>query len=152
MDDLSQEWLCNPDVQIESLSWDNVDEYAKQCSGSNDPQHQARVFSNAHRYLQTSPRQVQIFVARLDGVVAGYAVLRIEPNKVANLCNALTAPEFRRRGVYTSLVAHRLTLAREAGCTAAIIMARTTTSSPILVKRGFVPVCRVSGYTRKHPR
>jgi GNAT superfamily N-acetyltransferase len=59
----------------------------------------------------------------------------------ANLCDAFTLPEARRRGVYLSLVAHRLAFAREQGCTLAVTRANTRTSAPILIKRGFKPVC-----------
>jgi hypothetical protein len=55
------------------------------------------------------PRQeVQIVVARLQGDVAGYAVLRLESNKVAYLRNAMTVPAFRNRGVYLSDVKRRM--------------------------------------------
>jgi hypothetical protein len=60
----------------------------------------------------------------------------------------MTVPAFRRRGVYLSLVAHRLTIARAAGCAAAVTHAQAQSSAPILMKRGFRPLSRVFGYSR----
>jgi GNAT superfamily N-acetyltransferase len=91
---------------------------------------------------------VEILVARLEGEVAGYAVLRTEPTGVAFLCDAMTVPAFRRQGVYLSLVAHRLALARAGGCVAAATHAQVQSSAPILMKRGFRPISRVFGYSR----
>ncbi len=98
-----------------------------------------------------SSQEVQIEVARLDREIAGFCVLRIEPNGVAYLRNAMTVPAFRNRGVYLSLVAHRLAVARTMGCTSAVLQAQTVTSAPILIKRGFKPVCRFVGLARKRP-
>lgn len=139
---------ANPDVAVEPLSWKNAQDYATRCTPSTDPRHHAYLLECAHRYLQLPERTVEVLVARLDGEVAGYAVLWVEPDGVAHLCDALTAPAFRRRGVYLSLVARRLALARAAGCVAAVTSARIDTSAPILAKRGFRPLCRVTGYLR----
>jgi N-acetylglutamate synthase-like GNAT family acetyltransferase len=98
-----------------------------------------------------SSQEVQIEVAHLDGEIAGFSVLRIEPNGVAYLRNAMTVPAFRNRGVYLSLVAHRLAVARTMGCTSAVLQAQAVTSAPILIKRGFKPVCRFVGLVRKRP-
>jgi predicted GNAT family acetyltransferase len=94
-----------------------------------------------HRYLQSSPKAIHIFIARLEGRPAGYALVRLEPNGTANLCDAFTLPEARGRGVYLSLVAHRLAEARKHGSTLAVTRANTRTSAPILMKRGFIPIC-----------
>ena len=101
--------------------------------------------------LSLPTQEVQIEVARLDREIAGFCVLRIEPNGVAYLRNAMTVPAFRNRGVYLSLVAHRLAVARTMGCTSAVLQAQTVTSAPILIKRGFKPVCRFVGLARKRP-
>ncbi len=69
-------------------------------------------------------------------MVAGCVVLRIEHNGVAYLRDAVTLPEFRGRGVYLTLVHHRLQVARAAGCTVAVVQAQVQSSSPILCKRG----------------
>lgn len=64
------------------------------------------------------------------------------------LRNAVTLPQFRKRGVYLSLVAHRIALARESGCTAAVVQAQTRSSAPILLRRGFERVTTVWGLAR----
>lgn len=146
LDDLSVTPPTNGDVHIEPLSWENVEDYAARCTGSTDPDARAARRLSAHRYLRFTDRAVQIFVARVGGHVAGYAVLRIEPTRVAYLRTAMTVAEFRRRGVYLSLVAHCLAIARAAGCTAAVVQAMATTSAPILMKHGFKPVCRLAAF------
>ena len=148
--DLSIPIPTNPELVIEPLSWDNADAYATAMAGSSDSSQRAILLADAHRFLHRSPQEVQIDVARLDGDLVGYAVLRIEPNGVAYLRNAMTLPAFRRRGVYLSLVAHRLAVARTASCIAAVLQAQVGTSAPTLIKRGFLPVCRLVGLARKH--
>ncbi len=148
LDDLSTEIPCNPDVRFEPLSWENAEEYAT--SLANDSSHRASLLASAHRFLRMPHQEVQIVIARLDKAFAGYAVLRIEANGTAYLRNAKTVPALRHRGIYLSLVAHRLATAKAAGCTAAVVQALTTTSAPILIKRGFTPVCRIVGLARKH--
>jgi hypothetical protein len=150
LEDLSIPIPCTPALTIEALSWDNADAYAAALAGGVNTAHSPDLLAQAHRFLIRSPQQVQIFLARLAGEVAGYAVLRLEANGVAYLRNALTVPAFRRRGVYLSLVAHRLRVAQSAGCTAAVLQAQTKTSAPILIKRGFKSVCRIRGLARMH--
>jgi Acetyltransferase (GNAT) family len=141
LDDLSIWSANNPDVAVEPLSWENADDYATMCSPLNNQAMCAEQRLYAHRYLQSSPREIHIFIARLEGRLAGYALLRLEPNGTANLCDAFTLPEVRGRGVYLSLVAHRLAVACKHGSTLAVTRANTRTSAPILMKRGFVPIC-----------
>jgi hypothetical protein len=83
---------------------------------------------------------------RLDGRPAGAVVLRLEPNGIAVIRNAFTLPQFQRRGVYLAAVARRVEVAREVGCTVAITQAISTTSSPILQKRGFRKLCELYAY------
>ena len=70
---------------------------------------------------------------------------------MAFLCNAFTAPAYRQRGVYLSLLAHRLALATRAGCVAAVTVAQAHSSAPILMKRGFRPLFHQFGYCRPAP-
>jgi N-acetylglutamate synthase-like GNAT family acetyltransferase len=148
---LSLSLPTTPGIVIEPLSWENAEAYASAIAGESASPRQALLLANAQRYLRRIPQEVQIFVAWLDGAVAGYATLRVEPNGVAYLRNAMTVPTFRQRGVYLSLVAHRLAQARMVGCTTAVVQALIKTSAPILVKRGFTRVCRIVGLVRKAP-
>ena len=149
LDDLSLSIPSTAGLVIEPLSRENAEAYATAMAGGTDSPYRAELLSQAHRFLQRSPQEVQIDVARLDGDIAGYSVLRLEPNGVAYLRNAMTVPAFRNRGVYLSLVAHRLAVARTMGYSAAVLQAQTATSAPILIKRGFKPVCRLVGLARK---
>lgn len=151
LEDLSFPLPSTAGLVIEPLSRDNAEAYATAMAGGFDLPYRTELLSQAHRFLQMSPQEVQIDVARLDGEIAGYSVLRLEPHGVAYLRNAMTVPAFRNRGVYLSLVSHRLAVARTMGCTAAVLQAQTTTSAPILIRHGFKPVCHLVGLTRKHP-
>ena len=149
LDDLSLPLPTTAGLVIEPLCWDNAEAYATAMAGGTDSLYRAELLSQAHHFLQRSPQEVQIDVARLDGEIAGYSVLRLEANGVAYLRNAMTVPAFRNRGVYLSLVAHRLGVARTRGYIAAVLQAQTATSAPILIKRGFKAVCRLVGLARK---
>lgn len=60
------------------------------------------------------------YLARVAGAPAGAAGLRIFDG-IAQLCGSATLPAYRRRGVQTALLAHRLLCARERGCDVAVI-------------------------------
>lgn len=60
------------------------------------------------------------YLARWSGQAAGAASLRI-CDRVAQLCGSATLPGYRRRGVQTALLAHRLLYARDRGCDVAVI-------------------------------
>lgn len=142
LDDLSR-WRVNnnPEIVVEPLSWENADAYAAMCSPHEDETMRAAQFLYAQRYLQLSPKAMHIFIARLNGRPVGYGLVRLEPHGTANLCDAFTLSEARGRGVYLALVTHRLGFASQQGCTLAVTRANTRTSAPILMKRGFVPLC-----------
>jgi ribosomal protein S18 acetylase RimI-like enzyme len=60
------------------------------------------------------------YLARVDGVVAGAASLRID-GRLAQFTGAATLPAFRRRGIQTALTRHRLAAAHAAGCDLAVV-------------------------------
>src|SRR5262245_36345123 len=77
------------------------------------------------------------YVARIDGQAAGAASMRIDGD-IAQLAGAATLPAFRRRGVQTALLRHRLLEARNAGCTLAVVTtAPGSTSQANVQRRGF---------------
>lgn len=81
----------------------------------------------AHARADTS-----LFVARVDGQVAGSAGLSVAETalgRVGELYIASTLPEFRGRGVQTALLRARLVAARAAGCALAVVMARPANAS-----------------------
>ena len=142
LEDLTVHIPRSPEVVVEPLSRATVQDYAERCSDAPDPAWHRYLLESAYRYLNSPKREVEIYVALVGGEVAGYSVLRTEPTGVAYLANAMIVKEFRNRGVYSSLTAHRLDVARVAGCTVAFCAAQSKTSAPILIRRGFKPVCR----------
>jgi ribosomal protein S18 acetylase RimI-like enzyme len=73
-----------------------------------------------------------LFVARIDGVVAGSAGLSVAETplgRVGELYIASTLPEFRGRGVQTALLRARLAAAKAADCALAVVMARPANTS-----------------------
>jgi hypothetical protein len=146
--DLSEHASGNPNVVVEPLSAENAEGYAVLRS-EGFPETRDERLAAAHRYLQNPDRQALIYVARLGEVAAGYVIMRIEPGGIAYFRDAFTRADMRRHGVYLSLTAHRLKVAREAGCTHAVVQANRQTSSSILQKRGFRPLCRMTGYAKE---
>jgi GNAT superfamily N-acetyltransferase len=76
-------------------------------------------------------------VAYVDGDPAAVAGVEIADG-VARLAGGAVLEAYRGRGVYRALVATRLTYAAERGATMALTQGRTSTSSPILRRLGFV--------------
>jgi len=73
-----------------------------------------------------------LFVARVDGRIAGSAGLSVASTPlgpIAELYIASTLPEWRGRGVQMALLRARLVAARAAGCALAVVMARPTNTS-----------------------
>lgn len=74
------------------------------------------------------------FVARLDGQMVGGGLLRLDAG-IAQLAGAATLPEFRRRGVQTTLLRWRLTHARASSCDVAIVTTQPASKSQQNVQR-----------------
>jgi len=74
------------------------------------------------------------YLARIDGVVAGGASLRLE-NGVAQLAGAATVPEARRKGVQTALLRYRLREAARRGCDIAAVTTQPGSRSTENVQR-----------------
>ncbi|HEX8918536.1 MAG TPA: GNAT family N-acetyltransferase [Chloroflexota bacterium] len=152
LDDLSANPGLRPGVTVESLCKENALAYCDFLRLLSDERmSRLEALACVQRYLQIDPKEAQIWLARVGSQAAGFAVLRIEPHGFAYLRQAATLPEFRNQGVYLSLLSHRLSIAREMGCTAALVQAMTATSAPILRKRGFRKVCSLIGYARTAP-
>ena len=66
---------------------------------------------------------------------------------VARLWGAATRPQFRGRGAYRAVLAHRLAEARDRGATLALVKARVDTSAPTLHRLGFTGYGEERGYT-----
>lgn len=147
--DLSQRFQHGEEATAEPLSYANAEEYALMNArdSGNEATYPERLAA-AHRLIENGQREAQVWVGRVDGVAAGCAVLRVEEDGIAYLRNAFTLPEFRGRGVYLAMIEARIAFARAAGCVAAVVQAQIHSSSPVLRKRGFEPLCRLYGHMR----
>lgn len=77
------------------------------------------------------------YLARLEGTPVGEAAMRVDGD-VAQLSGAGTLPHARGRGVQKALVQQRLSDARRAGCTIAVVTtAPGTRSQANVMRRGF---------------
>jgi ribosomal protein S18 acetylase RimI-like enzyme len=73
-------------------------------------------------------------LALVGGQVAGGASLRLYEG-IAQLCGAATLPAYRRRGVQTALLAHRLHHAARRGCDVAVVTTQPGSVSQRNVQR-----------------
>jgi ribosomal protein S18 acetylase RimI-like enzyme len=73
-------------------------------------------------------------LAVIDGQVAGGASLRVYDG-IAQLCGAGTLPAYRRRGVQSALLAHRLHHAARRGCDVAVVTTQPGSVSQRNVQR-----------------
>jgi len=95
-----------------------------------------------------SDRRRRFLLARVDGEPAGAGWATVFEEGVFLNGGAVT-PRFRGRGVYRTLVAARLEVARAAGAPGVAVQGLPETSAPILARLGFSEVgrCRVFAET-----
>ena len=79
-------------------------------------------------------RGFERYLARAAGDVAGGASLRICEG-VAQLCGAATLPAYRRRGIQSSLLRHRLAESARRGCDVAVVTTAPGSKSQQNVQR-----------------
>jgi len=95
--------------------------------------------------LRSIPEQLSVYVGYVEGVAACAGWIYFRPNRqFASLWGGSTLAAFRRRGLYTSLLAARMDEARERGVRFLTIDARSM-SRPIAQKFGFVVLTRATG-------
>jgi N-acetylglutamate synthase-like GNAT family acetyltransferase len=145
LDNLDTPIPANPAVRLEPLSEKYVYTYSRRCTGSNAPAYLDYLHQTALDYLQLEPKELQFYVALMGDELVGYCTMRLEPSGVAYLRNAFTIAEYRKQGIYATMIAHRLQIAKAAGATGAVVQALTNTSSPVLQKYGFQPVSKFYG-------
>ncbi len=85
------------------------------------------------------------FLVRYRGEPAGTGMMRIVDN-AGYLFASSVRPEFRGKGVYRALVAHRLGLLKALGIASTFILARKATSAPICRRMGFQLACDCRSY------
>src|SRR5205823_14093642 len=88
-----------------------------------------------------------------DAPVANAGYRYSSDGRCVYLTGAETVEQFRGRGVYKTLIAHRAAKTAERGCDLASILANPETSAPILARHGFAdhgPLPRLA--PRESPR
>jgi ribosomal protein S18 acetylase RimI-like enzyme len=92
-----------------------------------------QVLERAYDFMGAGGRFVR-YDGRLDGALAGGGALRIFDG-VAQLCGAATLPQFRRRGVQSTLLRQRLLDAAALGCDVAVVTTSPGSKSQENVQR-----------------
>jgi GNAT superfamily N-acetyltransferase len=101
-------------------------------------------------YLRHPGRRGGFLVAWIgDEPVANAGYRYSADGRTVYLSGAETVERWRGRGVYQTLVGHRIDAALRRGCRYAAIRARRDTSLPILIKRGFVDHGHLPIYARE---
>jgi hypothetical protein len=99
-----------------------------------------------YRGVLSDPNQA-LFVVYVQGIPASAGRIELTPGRsFASLWGGGTAPAYRHRGIYRTLVHARAVLARSAGYRFLTVDAEET-SRPILERLGFVPLTRTRAWT-----
>jgi GNAT superfamily N-acetyltransferase len=134
---LAEDWPIARDVRIAEVDNAETARVALRLAHHEGPDLERDVAERV-AYLEMPGRRGGFLIAYLDGVPVANAGYRYSSDgRCVYLTGAETVAQFRRRGVYTSLVAYRAARAAERGCGLASILANTETSAPILARRGF---------------
>jgi GNAT superfamily N-acetyltransferase len=92
------------------------------------------------------PEELRIFAAESCDLLVCAAWVRFPSGtEFATYWGGATHPEWRGRGIYRALVAHRARLAASRGCRYVAVDA-SDESNPILQRLGFVPVTTTTPY------
>lgn len=123
-----------------------------------DKEHLIRLYTEAYPMPEESAmmlldnlailngRNYLAYVDDLDAPVSVANMFYVPDKPIVALEGAATLPEFRGRGIYTSLMAKRLQDARADGMQVAIMQGDIDTSAPICMKLGFQKVCDMAIY------
>ena len=96
---------------------------------------------------ETAPDSLSIYLVYVDDIPVSYGRVEFAPdNPFASIWGGSTLPAYRRRGIYTQLVAVRLQEAKARGCKYLQVDARMDTSMPILAKLGFLHIGTATAY------
>jgi hypothetical protein len=150
--DLNPHIEINEAVRIVELPLDNLEPAVHiGAVGFGTSEEDSRSF---HQMITLSAPAVltRTFVAFLKGVshpVASAYVMYFPNQPIALLCGGATLPEYRGKGVYRTMLAHRLADIRRDGIDSVVVLADQRTSSPICVRNGFEKLCELTFYIWK---
>lgn len=130
------------DVQVRPVDQSNLDDYWTALGKSLTPS----LADWGRRMLHGEFGNIHCFVGYIDNRPAGGAAFHILDEQLdeqmAYLMSGFTLPEFRKLGVYQSLLSYRLKQLRESRIPWAVTLAKVNTSAPICLKLGFEEICR----------
>ncbi|WP_425448913.1 GNAT family N-acetyltransferase [Dethiothermospora halolimnae] len=90
------------------------------------------------QYFNLPSRRGNFIVALDNASGVGNGSYRYsQDGEVIYLTGSAVLPKYRKQGIYSSMVAYRLNMAKDKGCRLATVQARKGTSEPILRKMGF---------------
>ena len=130
-------WALNSEVRIVEVANPELARISLQLA-HHGPEHIERDVADRMTYLGVPSRRGGFLVAYLGDLPVANAGYRYSADgRCVYLTGAETVEQFRGRGVYKTLIAHRAARAVERGCILASILAHTETSAPILARHGF---------------
>jgi GNAT superfamily N-acetyltransferase len=151
--DLDAPIPANPRVRVEETSMKSaLAESEMMARAYGFPIDVMRLFNE---YLAAGANRIKsrgyfAYVEDTDRPVAWSFLAYLPDSPTVLLGGAATLEEYRGRGLYTSLVARRLSDARSDGRTAAIVQADRRTSAPICAKLGFREICGLEIFASPH--
>lgn len=104
----------SPDVMIERVTMANLDEFAHTTAMGFEWPHQWRNEAIADIQGKFKPEKYH-FLARFQGAPAGVGSLDVR-DKVASLIDGAVIPRFRKKGIHSDLIQHRLYVAHTLDC------------------------------------
>jgi|GEM_PF-1152554 len=97
--------------------------------------------------FENHPESFNMYVVYVDDKPVSYGRVEFaEDNPFGSIWGGSTLESYRRRGIYTQLVAKRMQDAQSRGCEYLTVDARPDTSMPILEKLGFIRIAYATAY------
>jgi GNAT superfamily N-acetyltransferase len=148
--DLAKSIRANPQIRVERVTADQRREAAPLLARAFDmPDDVARYIVDYFAALG-SQLTVMMYLAYVEDRIHPVAFadsIFLPEQPIAIMQGAATLPEYRGRGIYSTLLARRLEDARNSGMQGAVIQAVRSTSAAIVAKLGFEEVCSLQLYS-----
>lgn len=126
-----------PNISVETVDVTTLDDYLEASSSgwSIAGKLKTELRKDLFTSIQSQDQTLIYCLARYKGTPAGAAALKLT-SRSAHLIGGSVHPDFRKRGVYQSLVAYRTNLAVKLGKSLITTHAIKTTSAPLCEKMG----------------
>jgi len=129
-----------PRVSVEKVTKESLIDYLRAARDGREPSASYRAYFEWLMKLQGE--KLEIFLSRVDGEPAGTGLLQLF-GQSANLVSGYVRPKFRGRGAYRALIKARVESLRKRNIPRAVVLSKTQTSAPILMRMGFTKVCEL---------